>query len=158
MHLFKGDECNLSVFYVPNFVWGWIEAYHSLNLLNSLIFHPTAHTVTVFFCHVDPMRRLKDMQRCLNTDGHLFSVKTWNSLLFQLFEWRGKEQKIQRNMLRLTPSVRATLVRNEEIFSSCVARLQEDIMSFPGNSVMELSFPSRRRRWRESRIYLDFNS
>ena len=159
MHLFKGDECNLSVFYVPNFVWGWIEAYHSLNLLNSLIFHPTAHTVTVFFCHVDPMRRLKDMQRCLNTDGHLFSVKTWNSLLFQLFEWRGKEQKFHRNLLHLyTTSVRATLVPNEEIFSSCVARLQEDIMSFPGNSVMELSFPSRRRRWRESRIYLDFNS
>jgi len=105
MHLFKGDECNLSVFYVPNFVWGWIEAYHSLNLLNSLIFHPTAHTVTVFFCHVDPMRRLKDMQRCLNTDGHLFSVKTWNSLLFQLFEWRGKEQKIQRNMLRLSVAI-----------------------------------------------------
>ena len=101
MHLFKGDECNLSVFYVPNFVWGWIEAYHSLNLLNSLIFHPTAHTVTVFFCHVDPMRRLKDMQRCLNTDGHLFSVKTWNSLLFQLFEWRGKEQKFHRNLLHL---------------------------------------------------------
>ena len=91
----------MSVLHVPNFVWGWIEAYHSLNLLNSLIFHPTAHTVTVFFCHVDPMRRLKDMQRCLNTDGHLFSVKTWNSLLFQLFEWRGKEQKFHRNLLHL---------------------------------------------------------
>ena len=93
----------------------------------------------------------------LNTDGHSFSVKTWNSLLFQLFEWRGKEQKFHRNLLHLyTTSVRATLVPNEEIFSSCVARLQEDIMSFPGNSVMELSFPSRRRRWRESRIYPDF--
>ena len=77
---------------------------------------------------------------------------------FNFLSGGGRNKNFIETCCIFTPSVRATLVRNEEIFSSCVARLQEDIMSFPGNSVMELSFPSRRRRWRESRIYLDFNS
>ena len=140
----------MSVLHVPNFVWGWIEAYHSLNLLTLSPHPPQFFTVLLILLQSYfamllacwPSAASEGFAKMLNTDGHSFSVKTWNSFLFQLFEWRGKEQKFHRNLLHLyTTSVRATLVPNEEIFSSCVARLQEDIMSFPGRVWWSFPFP-----------------